>query len=71
MKLLTGREYDYLNYRDKDFDGNFTDFMAKTEELRSSLNKMIEKGYQNIWESPQAIKFLKRIEEVNKFVSLI
>lgn len=69
VKFLTGREYDYLNYRDIKFEADFIDFMVKTEELRLALNKMIEKSYQSIWESPQAIKFLKRIEEVNKFVS--
>jgi len=68
VKALTGKDYNYLDYRNKDFDTDFEDFMGKTEELRLALNKMIEKSYHDIWESPQAIKFLKRIEEVNKFV---
>jgi dynein heavy chain len=68
VKLLTGKDYNYLEYRNKDFDADFEDFVGKTEELRLALNKMIERSYNDIWESPQAIKFLKRIEEVNKFV---
>jgi len=68
VKIMTGKQYNVLDYRLIDFDTDFDDFMEKTEELKLSLNRLIEKNYQSIWETPQAIKFLKRIEEVNKYV---
>lgn len=69
VKSLTTKNYDHLNYRDHEIDIDFDFFIEKCEEMKVALNKLIEKSYCDTWESPQAIKFLKRIEEVNKYVS--
>ena len=70
VKELVEKEYNHLDYRNKDIDRDYEAFIERTEELKLVLGKMIETNYQNIWESPQAIKFLRRIEEVTKLVSL-
>ena len=70
VEQITAKDYNCLDYRNREFDADYKDFVVKMEDLKKWLQIMIEKHYRDIWESPQAIKFLKRIEEVNKFVSL-
>ncbi|CAG7835361.1 unnamed protein product [Allacma fusca] len=70
VKQITGKNYNSLDYRNKEFDADYVEFTGRMDELKIWLKKMIEKHYHDIWESPQAIKFLKRIEEVNQFVQV-
>ena len=69
-QLLTGRTYNHLDYRNKEFDRDYAEFMEKIDGLKHILSRMIERSYHNTWESPQAIKFLKRIEAVTKVVPI-
>lgn len=64
-KIATSKSYDYLDSRNADFDTDYDDFMAKTDELKENIGEIIEKNYADVWETPQGIRFLTRFEKVN------
>jgi len=45
---LTGKEYNHLDYRNREVDKDCQDFIEKTEGLKISLGKMIESNYPNV-----------------------
>lgn len=58
------KKYDYLDQRNTEFDDDFTTFMKKTDALKVNISNIIEKNFENVWETPQGIRFLERFEKV-------
>lgn len=63
-KAATTCQYDYLDYRNNEFDNDFQIFEEKTNELKESIGNTIEENFASVWETPQGIKFLTRFEKV-------
>jgi dynein heavy chain, axonemal len=59
------KDYNYLDHRNREFDEDYDKFSADVEELKNSISDVIEKNYDTVWESPQAIKFLIKFEKVS------
>ncbi|KAK9877873.1 hypothetical protein WA026_020099 [Henosepilachna vigintioctopunctata] len=68
--IVINKKYDYLDQRNADFDNDFKVFLAKTDEMKEHLSEMIEKNFDNVWETPQGIKFLARFEKVSEKIPL-
>jgi dynein heavy chain, axonemal len=62
---VMNKDYNYLDHRNKEFDEDYDKFSADVEELKNSISDVIEKNYDTVWESPQAIKFLIKFEKVS------
>ncbi|XP_068620684.1 dynein axonemal heavy chain 5 [Battus philenor] len=65
-KAVTLCQYDYLDYRNNEFDKDYQAFENKTNALRESIGNTIETNFSSVWETPQGIKFLTRFEKVSK-----
>lgn len=63
-KAVTTCQYDYLDYRNSEFDKDHQAFEEKTNALRESIGNTIENNFASVWETPQGIKFLIRFEKV-------
>lgn len=63
-KVVTTCQYDYLDYRNNEFDKDYQVFEGKTNTLRESIGNTIEINFSSVWETPQGIKFLTRFEKV-------
>lgn len=63
-KAVTTCQYDYLDYRNNEFDKDHQAFEEKTNALRESIGNTIENNFASVWETPQGIKFLTRFEKV-------
>ncbi|VVC99767.1 unnamed protein product [Leptidea sinapis] len=69
-KVVTTCQYDYLDYRNNDFDKDYKVFQDKTNALRESIGKTIEINFSSVWETPQGIKFLTRFEKVSQKIQI-
>ncbi|XP_060809519.1 dynein axonemal heavy chain 5 [Amyelois transitella] len=65
-KAVTTCQYDYLDYRNNEFDKDHHIFEEKTNALRESIGNTIEVNFSSVWETPQGIKFLTRFEKVSQ-----
>lgn len=63
-KAVTTCQYDYLDYRNNEFNDDFQAFEEKTNALKESIGNTIEENFASVWETPQGIKFLTRFEKV-------
>ncbi|CAH4038579.1 unnamed protein product [Pieris brassicae] len=70
-KAVTTCQYDYLDYRNDDFDKDYQAFQDKTNALRESIGSTIEINFSSVWETPQGIKFLTRFEKVSQKIQII
>lgn len=69
-KAIVSRKYDYLDHRNNDFNTDYSCFIAKTDELKESVGKMIESNFDSVWETPQCMRFLIRFEKVSEKIPL-
>ncbi|CAG9558497.1 unnamed protein product [Danaus chrysippus] len=69
-KAVTSCQYDYLDYRNNDFDKDYQAFEDKTHTLRESIGHTIEVNFASVWETPQGIKFLTRFEKVSQKIQI-
>lgn len=63
-KCVAGKQYDYLDHRNQDFERDFKTFTQKTDSMRENIGETIEKNFESVWETPQGIRFLSRFESV-------
>ncbi|CAH2103629.1 unnamed protein product [Euphydryas editha] len=69
-KAVTSCQYDYLDYRNNEFDKDYQSFEEKTNALRESIGNTIEVNFASVWETPQGIKFLTRFEKVSRKIQI-
>lgn len=65
-KAVITCQYDYLDYRNNEFDNDYQIFEEKTNTLRETIGNTIEANFSSVWETPQGIKFLTRFEKVSE-----
>lgn len=70
-KAVTTCQYDYLDYRNNEFDKDHHIFEEKTNALRASIGNTIEINFSSVWETPQGIKFLTRFEKVSLLIIIL
>nr|XP_034839773.1 dynein heavy chain 5, axonemal [Maniola hyperantus] len=69
-KAVTSCQYDYLDYRNGEFDKDYQAFEEKTNNLKESIGNTIEVNFSSVWETPQGIKFLTRFEKVSQKIQI-
>ncbi|XP_039763737.1 dynein heavy chain 5, axonemal [Pararge aegeria] len=69
-KAVTSCQYDYLDYRNAEFDKDYQAFEEKTNNLKESIGSTIEVNFSSVWETPQGIKFLTRFEKVSQKIQI-
>ncbi|KAJ1525369.1 hypothetical protein ONE63_010185 [Megalurothrips usitatus] len=67
---VTGKQYDYLDQRNSEFDDDFQHFLMKANDLKSNIASIIEQNFSSVWETPQGIRFLVRFEKVSTRIPL-
>ncbi|XP_052132221.1 dynein axonemal heavy chain 5, partial [Frankliniella occidentalis] len=67
---VTGKQYDYLDQRNSEFDDDFKHFITKANDLKSNIAAIIEQNFASVWETPQGIRFLVRFEKVSTKIPL-
>ncbi|KAB0801458.1 hypothetical protein PPYR_05812 [Photinus pyralis] len=68
--IIVNKPYDYLDQRNAEFDNDFQSFLARLEDLKKEIANIIELNYENVWETPQGIKFLSKFEKVKEKIPL-
>ncbi|KAF5296158.1 hypothetical protein FQA39_LY12612 [Lamprigera yunnana] len=68
--IVVAKPYDYLDQRNGEFDVDFETFMNQLEVLKREIANTIEKNFENVWETPQGIKFLTKFEKVREKIPL-
>nr|XP_037868155.1 dynein heavy chain 5, axonemal isoform X1 [Bombyx mori] len=69
-KAVTTCQYDYLDYRNNEFDKDYHAFEDKINALKESIGCTIEENFSSVWETPQGIKFLTRFEKVSQKIQI-
>ena len=66
VKFLRMKEYDYLDFRNTQFDKDYNDFMTRTDTLTDRLRLELENAYKNIWGTPHSFQYIARFEKLSK-----
>ena len=66
VKFLRMKEYDYLDFRNTQFDKDYSDFMTRTETLTERLRVELENAYKDIWGTPHSFQYISRFEKLSK-----
>ena len=70
INILKGREYDFLDFRDKRFDSDLEDFQKKISFITQNLKTKLEKTYANIWTTHHAFQYLNRFEKLSELLEI-
>ena len=60
VKFLRMKEYDYLDFRNTQFDKDYNDFMTRTDTLTERLRVELENAYKDIWGTPHSFQYISR-----------
>ena len=66
VKFLRMKEYDYLDFRNTQFDKDYNDFMTRTDTLTERLRVELENAYKDIWGTPHSFQYIARFEKLSK-----
>ena len=66
VKFLRTKDYDFLCFRNTQFDKDYLDFMNRIETLTERLRVELEKCYDDIWDTPHSFQYLARFEKLSK-----
>lgn len=70
-KSIVSKKYDYLNHRNIEFNKDYESFINKTDSLKVIIANLIESSFDTVWETPQCIRFLVRLEKVSEKIPLV
>ena len=70
VRILTMKEYDYLDYRNKYFDKDFIDFLNRLENISEKMKKKLDVAYNEIWDTPHAFQYLHKFKKLSKIIPL-
>ncbi|KAF2364961.1 Dynein heavy chain domain-1 [Trinorchestia longiramus] len=65
---VSQKTYDYLNYRDPQFDQDLEVFGSSVKELLRRVHTMVEKEHEEVWDTPMALRMLHRFEKIAEVV---
>ena len=71
VKDITSRPYDYLNHRLVAFDQHMAEFEARLNDLKQYVGNYLERAYDPVWETPQAMRFLHKFHRIGQVIPLI
>ena len=70
VRILTMKEYDYLDYRNKHFDKDFNDFLTRIEIVTEKMRSKLDLTYGGIWDTPHAFQYLSRFKKLSKIIPI-
>ena len=68
MRVLTLRDYDYLDFRNESFDKDYVEFLSRMDSVTEKLQHKLENTYNGVWDTPHAFQYLPRFE-ANKTIN--
>jgi dynein heavy chain len=63
VRVLTLRDYDYLDFRNESFDKDYVEFLTRMDTVTEKLQHKLETTYDGVWDTPHAFQYLPRYEE--------
>lgn len=71
VKDITSRPYDYLNYRYSSFDQHMSEFEARLNDLKLYVGSYLERAYDPVWETAQAMRFLQKFQRIGRVIPVV
>lgn len=71
VKDITSRPYDYLNYRMSAFDTHMIEFEARLNDLKLYVGSYLERAYDPVWETAQAMRFLNKFQRIGRVIPVV
>ena len=71
VKDITSRPYDYLNHRMAAFDHHMSEFEARLNDLKLYVGGYLERAYDPVWETAQAIRFLNKFQRIGSVIPVV
>ena len=68
VRVLKMRDYDFLDFRNNQFDKDFMDFNTRLESIAEKMRQKLENCYDNIWDTPHAFQYLHRFKKLRDVV---
>lgn len=56
VRILTLKDYDYLDFRNTMYDRDYTDFQNRIDMLTEKLRSKLEVTYDGIWDTPHSFQ---------------
>ena len=66
VRVLTLRDYDYLDFRNEAFDKDYVEFLSRMDNLTDKLQNKLESTYDGVWDTPHAFQYLPRFEKLSE-----
>lgn len=66
MRVLTLRDYDYLDFRNEAFDKDYVEFLTRMDTVTEKLQHRLEVTYDGVWDTPHAFQYLPRFEKLSE-----
>ena len=70
VRVLKMRDYDFLDFRNTQFDKDFTDFNTRLESIAEKMKTKLEDTYDNIWDTPHAFQYLHRFKKLSHVIPI-
>ena len=70
VRILTLKDYDYLDFRNQHFDKDYQDFLNRMDTLTERLRTKLETTYDGIWDTPHAFQYLTRFEKLTRVLPI-
>ena len=70
VKILTMKDYDYLDFRNIAFDKDYGDFLNRMDSLTEKMKNKLESTYDGIWDTPHSFQYLARFQNLTKILSI-
>ena len=71
VRVLTLRDYDYLDFRNEGFDKDYVEFLSRMDSLTDKLQNKLETTYDGVWDTPHAFQYLPRYVFINILISTL
>ena len=71
VKDITSRPYDYLNHRLCGFDQHMAEFEARLNDLKLYVGSYLERAYDPVWETAQAMRFLQKFQRIGRVIPVV
>ncbi|XP_059081897.1 dynein axonemal heavy chain 5-like [Tigriopus californicus] len=66
VRVLTLRDYDYLDFRNEAFDKDYVEFLTRMETVTEKLQHKLETTYDGVWDTPHSFQYLPRFEKLSE-----
>ena len=70
VRILKLREYDFLDFRNTQFDKDFTDFNTRLDSIAEKMKTKLDDTYDNIWDTPHAFQYLHRFKKISNVIAV-